>query len=191
MLQGGLNMPTPVWQIERELEYAKARETYYRTRQPTTTTTVRQRKMQTLGYYPLLLKIGTTVPVIGVRVTEKSLAFFTQANLKLVNVTGTGAVAAIPEPKGFMPSMVHAMEGAATPAAKRAYNGTGRRYIKYSAATEGDAQAFYGAPISGGATPSVAEVQTAFDAIVTAKKATVGDYGRIWLTLERFTRSVS
>lgn len=186
-------MVTPVWRIQRELEYAQARETYYRNRQPSATATVISRKATKVGYRPLLLKVGSTVPVIAVRASDKAVTYFGRDALNLVDLNASGAPDSIPDPKGFSPSLVKAMKGATTPGARRAFNSTGRRYVKYSDNTEGETQAHYQAPISGGMTPTVTTLQTAFDTIVAAKSADLKlqDYGRIELQLERFNQSRS
>lgn len=182
-------MVTPVWAIQRELKYAQAREAYYENYTPPPNTTVVPNPRQIVAYNPLFLKVGTAVPKLLLQASQKAVAWFGVANLG-VSVADADVSAAIPTPRGFKPSMAKAMVGDATPTAKIAFNGTGRRYIKYSGSTDGAAQAHYNAPVCDpGATPDLAGLQTKMDAIITAKKATVGVYGRLSFSLEKLSKS--
>lgn len=182
-------MVTPIWQIQRELQYAQAREAYYNDTTRPIKTTVDQRILDKVVYTPLFIKVGTTVPDFAIQASRKSVAFFGGAAALGLLDTAAALEEAETAPRGFKPSMCRATVGDSTPTPVRAYNGTGRRYIKYSAPATGDAQSNYNAPISAGATPTIDELETKFAAIAAAKKTALGGYGKIYLEIEKYTKS--
>lgn len=181
-------MTTPVWQLERELDYAKARETYYRTRKPSDSPRV-ARPMTSAYYQSYLVKVGTANAIVKLQASEEAIAFFTAASLNLVTADADQAKA-IPKPRGFQPSLVKAMTGDPSPSKKKAFGGTGRPYVKYSKTTEGSAQAHYQAPL-GGDTATADSTITAFNSLKTSIASKLGSYGRLYLQLERYTLSGS
>lgn len=182
-------MPKPVWMIQRELEYAQARETYYRRTDRPIKATRDAQPRQAVAYRPLFYKVGAAFPLLKLQASEKALAWFGAANLGL-SQTAENLAESQNRPYGFGPSLCRAMVGDATPTIKKAYNNTGRRYIKYSGNTTGEAQAHYQAPISaGGTTPSIAELENKIQAIISVKKTAVGDYGRLYFDIEKYTKS--
>jgi hypothetical protein len=184
-------MPKPVWQIQRELEYAQARQAYYaNTNRPIKPTRDAQPR-EPVVYSPLLYKVGSTYPTLVLNASKASVTWFGGVTaLGLINTPVALAEAGRP-PRNFKPSMISAMVGDATPTVKRAYGGTGRRYIDYSGNTTGEAQAHYNAPVSvGNQTPTIDELETRVAAIKNAKGAQLGDYGRLYLNLEEYTKSL-
>lgn len=184
-------MPKPVWQIQRELEYARAREAYYSNPNRPIKSTRDAQPRQPLVYTPFSYKVGSVYPEMLLQVSKASVTFFGgAAALGLSNLPADLAEAGA-KPRGFKPSMLKAMVGDQTPTVKRAYNNTGRRYVDYSGNTTGDAQANYNAPIScGNQTPTNTELETKLAAIKGAKQAQLGDYGRLYLQIESFNRSL-
>ena len=182
-------MVKPIWQIQRELQYAQARENYYSDTTRPIKTTVDPVPRGLAVYRSVFQRAGGAAVDYRVNYSEKAFTYFGGLGaLGLIDVATSPE--ALPKPSNFTPSMVKAMVGDATPTAVRAYNGTGRRYIKYSAGTTGSAQSHYQAPIAGtGATPTWDDVVTKFNAIVTARKPALGSYGRIYLEPESFSIS--
>ncbi len=188
-------MARPAWYYQRQAEYATARETYYRNRQPNASTTVVARPTTKLTYKCLLLRVGTSVPLVKLPCSDKAITFFQASRLNLIETVAEADVGrVIPKPYGFSPSKVSAMKGTGSPRAVRAFNGTGRRMVRYTPAgidntTE---QAYYSAPIADdNATPTVAGVRAAFKTLATALQSSLGDYGRIGLELEKISFSES
>jgi hypothetical protein len=184
-------MPKPVWQIQRELDAAKAREAFYANPNRSIKQNRDAQPREQVVYAPLLYKVGATYPALVLNASKASITFFGgAAALGLVNTPVALAEAGRP-PRNFKPSMIKAMVGDATPTVKRAYNNTGRRYIDYSGNTAGEAQAHYNAPISvGNQTPTIDELETRVAAIRNARQAQLGDYGRLYLKLEDYTKSL-
>lgn len=182
-------MVTPIWQLQRELQYAQAREAYLNDLTRPIKTTVDAQPRSTQVYRSINQKVGAAAVAYRVNVSDAAVAFFGDiAALGLVTLATEPT--ALPKPSGFKPCLVKAMTSDSTPEPRRAYNGTGRRYIKYSRPTDGAAQSHYQSPISGvGAVPTFAEVQTKFAALATAKAAELGAYGRIYLEMESFSLS--
>lgn len=188
-------MARPAWYYQRQAEYATARETYYRTRQPNSNTNVIARPTTKLGYRCLLLRVGTNVPIIKLPTSDRAITFFQASRLNLLETIPDAAEnRVIPKPYGFRPSMVSAMRGTGTPRAVRAFNGTGRRMVRYTpAGIDGSTeQAYYSAPIADDTeVPTVTGLQQAFSTLANALRSTLGDYGRIGLELERISSSAS
>jgi len=183
-------MAKPVWQLQRELDAAKAREAYYSNPNRPVKATRDAQPRDAYAYRALFLRIGTAVPLILVQPTRAAVARFTEGNLGLTK-TPDDLSSAIAPPRHFKPSKIRAMVGDNTPTVKKAFGGTGRRYVKYSGNTAGEAQAHYEAPISAGnATPTLAEVKNKAEAIKTSLGATLGQYGRLTLSLEHFNQQL-
>lgn len=182
----------PIWQIEDQLENAKKREAYLKAKatRPIKQTRDAQPRVA-LVYTTFSYKVGSVFPEIIIQASQKSVNFFGgAATLGLLNTPADLAEASA-KPKGFKPTIIKAMVGDPTPTVSRAYGGTGRRVVKYSAATTGDAQAHYQAPLScGNQTPTNTELETKVAAIKAAKQAQLGEYGRLYLQIESFTRSL-
>lgn len=186
-------MVKKLWQVQRELEYVQAREAYYAaagTRPIKTTVDAQPR--QGVAYRALLLRVGSAAPMLALQASTKAVTFFGGLAALGLSEAPTDFEAALNAPRGFKPSVVKAMTSDPTPVPVRAYNNTGRRYIRYSGATEGESQAHYTAPISAGSAdtaPLVDDVRTKFAAIKTAKAEQLGGYGRLYLKLEQYTQS--
>jgi hypothetical protein len=177
-------MATPVWKLQRMLRDAQARETYLSTERPSKTTYDAQPRKKAV-YTPLLLKVGAEYPKLLLSISEAALTFFGGATALGLSETPTDLADAVRAPRNFRPSKLMAMVGDGTPAPKKAYGGTGPRYIDYSGNTAGNAQAHFTAPIScGDQTPTYDQLRTKANAIRNAKLAALGSYGRLDLILE-------
>lgn len=185
-------MVTPIWKIQRELQYAQAREAFYGDTTRPLKTTVDAAPRIPVVYYPLFIKVGAAAPPFKLFSSSKAITKFGGATaLGLVDADATIAVAENPG-RGFEPCKIHMLVGDGTPAAVRAFNGTGRRYVKYSAPAAGDAQSSFTAPISSGdSTPTITAVETRIAAVSGANKAEIGAYGRIWFELEVYRKSLA
>ena len=182
-------MVTPIWKIQRELKYAQAREAYYADTTRPIKSTVDAQPRTLAVYRSSVQRIGGAAVDYRVNISQKASTFFGGLTA-LGLIDPATAPEALPKPSNFKPATVKAMVGDATPTPKEAYNGTGRRYIKYSANTAGEAQSHYQSPISGtGATPTWDDVVTKFNAISTAKGGGLGVYGRLYLEPETFSLS--
>lgn len=185
-------MVTPIWKLQRELAYAQAREAYYNNTARPLKTTVDAAPRTPVVYYPLFIKNGAAAPAFKLFASRKAITQFGEAAALGLIVTDSVIADAENPSRSFAPSMIRMMLGDGTPTAVRAFNGTGRRYVKYARPSTGDAQAHFNAPISAGdATPTLPAVEAKLAAIAAAKKASIGDYGRIWMDLEKYTKSVA
>ena len=187
--------------LERRAAQAKAREQYLTDKHKNTETfkaTVDKRPRFRVGYRSLYKTIAatgtggaaaTTNAVISVSASEAAVRWFeglaagaelTDANAKLgLDYTAVSDYVEVPK---FTPSKILATIGGTPTAARTKYN---TRYVKYTANAQGEAQASYTAPISikTGAITAAAVI-TAAQAIATAKKKVIGEYGRMWYELE-------
>lgn len=167
--------------LTKELEYATARQTYYSTPRPGKTTVEPNPKdtyVYTCGTYIL----AGAPAVLKVQACTKSVEKFGLDALGLKDSSDTLAATAGRIPRGFRPAKVKGTIGADTPTVTTSPV-SGRRVIKYSASSTGDAKANYTAPIGG---VSDAAQRTAFQAVVEAVKAEfkVEGYGRLYFTPE-------
>jgi anti-sigma factor RsiW len=180
----------PVWLQKREYDIAKARETYYETRVPTQSTTVRPRPLDKAVYRSYLITNAGTSANFKVPVSSAAVTFFGGLTpLGLVAITGF-ADPVSESPRNFAPAKVHAMKADATPTAR--ITPWGSRVIKYSATTEGTAQAHYSAPISSGdASATYDEIDSKATALFTAIKSSLGDqnYAKFYVTPEKYSNS--
>ncbi len=193
----------PTWVLERQLENAKKRETYYKnkhTNDSSFKSTVDRRPRLRVGYRSLYKTIKTTTggetpttttdnAIISIIASEAAIRYFegfagdnltdAQNNLGLFYQNVDRFV----EASKIGPSQIHLRKGASSPTPDRTEWGT--RTIRYSARAAGEAQAFYTAPISvrtGPITPQA--VAAAARAVAQTKKTDVGEYGSAWYTLE-------
>jgi hypothetical protein len=174
-------------QKQREAQIALARENYLKNRPANASTTVRSRKTNNYVYRAYSLKSGTNQQLITLLASDAAVAFFTLDGLDL-KLPSTVTDPTIARPKNFQPAMIKAMVGATAPTAK--VNAWGSRVIKYSAATDGTAQAHYSAPIC------IETGTTNFDVLdakaqllFTSVKSKLGneDYARFYLSGEQLT----
>lgn len=171
----------------REANIAKARETAIANRAANTTTTVQRRKTDRYIYRAYSIKSGTSQQLLSVSASAAAVEFFGRTNLGLQLPTAvTDPV--IAKPKGFMPAKVMAMVGAETPTAK--VNSWNSRVIKYSAATTGNSQSNYTAPIcilSGTATFDAVDAQAT--GLFNSVKSKLGnqDYARFYVHAEEIS----
>lgn len=184
---------TPVWKLQRELEYAQKRQAYLNntTARPIKPT-VDARPKKIVGYRSSLIKLGATGALVEINASSAAITKFgNEAALGLLAAGASGMEDAIKEPKGFKPAMIHGLVGATSPTVATAA-GSGRRYIKYGANSAGNSQASFSAPISGGTTtPTYAEIADKAKQVATAKaaefQATATGYGRLWFTAEEYS----
>lgn len=179
--------------LEKNLEYARKRETYLRstTARPVKTT-VDKRPKQLVGYRSSLIEVGVGTALIKIQASSPSVTFFNGLGpLGLIANTGVLLDEAIPSPRNFKPAQIKATVGDATPTVKTAA-GSGRRYIKYSAASTGEAQSAYSAPICKADTANTPdEQQTQAETLANAITGKLGgEYGRVYFVPEKFTSSL-
>ena len=191
---------TPSWMLERRAAQAKAREQYLTDKHKNTETfkaTVDKRPKFRVGYRSLYKTIATAAggtatadhAVVAILASEASTRWFEGVAAGAALADGNNklgldytAVNDYVEVTKFNPSKIHAVIGGTPTAVRTKYN---TRYVKYTANAQGEAQASYTAPISirtGTLTPQA--VITAAQAVATSKKNVMGEYGRIWYTLE-------
>ncbi|AFY64681.1 hypothetical protein [Geitlerinema sp. PCC 7407] len=186
-------MVKKLWQVQRELEYVQAREAYYaNAANRPIKATVDAQPRQGVAYRSLLLRVGAAAPMLALQASTKAVTFFGGLAALGLSEDALAFESALNAPRGFKASVVKAMTSDPTPVPVQAYNNTGRRYIRYSGATEGESQAHYTAPISAGAAdtaPLVDDLRTKFAAIKAAKSEQLGAYGRLYLRLEQYTQS--
>ena len=165
-------MATPIYKLQRELEYAQARQTYRNNYRPPDDAQRNPRPTSGYAYYSLNLKTGTgTQAVVKVQVSDNSVTFFGVDNLGISNVAAELADA-MSKPKSFNPSIVKAVVGDPTPVRVKAYEGTGRPYWRYSKNAQGTAQSHYSGPVcKKGATPTLEELEIQVGQIALAKRA--------------------
>lgn len=182
----------PLWQLQREVEYAQKRETFLKRTDRPIKSTVDRRQKVIVGYRSSLIVIGTTHALIELQASQAALTRFgNEASLGLIERSNALMDEAIKEPKGFRPAMIHGLVGAATPSVATAA-GSGRRYIKYGAASAGAAQASFSAPVSSGdvnptPTEQAARAKTVADAQAASFNATDTGYGRLWFEAEQYS----
>lgn len=182
----------PIYQIQKELEYAQKRAAYLTRTDRPVKQTVDKRIKTLVGYASALVKIGTTNALIALQVPQDALTKFGgELSLGLVVATGTALDGSIKEPKGFKPAQVHGLVGTSTPTVAIAKT-TGRRYIKYGANSAGSAQATFSCAVSSGDTTPLESEQRAKAATVAASVKTVFNadadgYGRLWFTSEVYS----
>lgn len=180
----------PVWLQKREYDLAKAREAYYATKTPSTLTTVRKRKTDTLVYASYSIRAAGTSALYKVPVTQASLTLFGGAAALGLKTIASVVDPVSAAPRNFTPAKVHAMKADATPTAK--VTPWGSRVIRYNTPTTGDAQAFFSAPISSGDnTATYDEIDAKATTVFNAIKASLGDqdYARFYVTPEKFSNS--
>jgi hypothetical protein len=164
----------PIWQIEDQLENAKKREAYLKAK---ATRPIKQNRdaqpRVALVYTTFSYKVGSVFPEILLQASQKSVNFFGGAAALGLQNTPADLAEASAKPKGFKPTIIKAMVGDPTPTVSR------------------DAQSHYQAPLScGNQTPTNTELDAKVAAIKTAKQAQLGEYGRLYLQIESFSRSL-
>ena len=181
--------------LERELEYARKREAYLRstTARPVKLT-VDKRPKTLVGYRSSLIEVGVGTALIKIQASAPSLLFFGGATpLGLIENSTTNLDLAIPSPRNFKPAQIRVTVGDTTPSVKTA-KGSGRRYIKYSANSAGEAQSAYSSPVcknDAANTPDEQQTQAetlAGSAVIKAKLGS--EYGRVYFVPEKFTSSL-
>ena len=165
-----------VRELERDLQYARAREAYTPPLREEGAATQRRPKTP-VQYNSILAGKKFTL-----QASANGLTFFGgEAALGLGDAADDPGV-----PRGFRPNLIKALQADATPNVVRA-RGSNRPYLRYARGTRGSGvQSTFSAPISDtGATATISDVKTKFQAVSNAKKSTVGAFGRIWIEWER------
>lgn len=129
----------PAWYYERQAAEAERRADYFRTKTPSTSTTVRSRGAATGFYYrSLTKKVGTDHIKFAVNVIDSTIALVTADEAGLLTageynaLTGAAKVSFNLRGSGVKPSKATWYKGATTPVAKvTAWN---TRYIQYAEA---------------------------------------------------------
>lgn len=182
---------TPVWKLQKELEYAQKRQAYLANTTKPVKQTVDKRIKTKFGYHSSLVKIGAATALISLEVSEEAVAKFGNASaLGLVANTANALDTAIKEPKGFKPAQIHGVVGTSTPTVATA-RGSGRRYIKYTANATGASQSSFTAAISTGAIGATPQAQRdkasdVANAVKSSFNADANGYGRLWFTPEQY-----
>jgi len=176
-------------QLTKQLEYANRRKAFFLTN-PQKTTYDKNPKSQ-FGYYSALIKQGTANALMKVQVGDAAVTAFGGASaLKLVLPTAEGFNLAIPLPRGFRPSKIHAVFGDVTPTKVTAKT-SGRKYVKYNRTSTGEQQSSYTSVVNGtGTTVTITEQQATAAAIATAIKSQLTVYGRLTFEPEYYGSSL-
>lgn len=186
---------TPVWKLQKELEFATKRQAYLQRTDKPVKSTVDKRIKTLIGYRSSLVVIGTANALIELQVSQEALVKFGNTTaLGLLEGSNTLMDSAIKEPKGFKPAQIHGLVGTSTPTVAIA-KGSGRRYIKYGTASTGGSQSSFSCACSSGdvsPTPAeqAAKAKTVADAVKTAFNADANGYGRLWFTAEQYSSSL-
>jgi hypothetical protein len=161
--------------LERQLQYAKAREQKIAARQkqpPKVGSRGRQPK-DSVKYDGIFVDASYVLlaPRAGIN-------FFGLGNLGLTEPDDSDAA-----PRGFKPAKIIAVRAKSSPTTKTALSG--RKYLKYTTDASGandTTQTQYSAPISA---ETVTALKTKIQTIIRDKKDDVGEYGRIYFEPER------
>lgn len=191
----------PAWLQEREFKRATDKENYYKSRTPTQSTTVKDRKQVTLLYRSLFMKIGAEPLIYTVRPSEASVT----GAMGIGSAAAAGLLTTMPVAPGGQTVPLSIRGSGVTPSKASWYKGAAipvgdttpwsSRWIRYydKPAT---GQSHFSVPFSkaSGAVNS-AELQAAFTALFGpsgSKKDLLGnENGRAWLTLEQAPLSYS
>lgn len=159
--------------LERQLQYAKQRKARLDARQK------QAPKVGSRGRQPResvkYSSIFDTTDFI-VLAPRTGIAFF--GGLAALGLAQPDASPAAP--RGFKPAKLHATRGKSNPSPKTALSG--RRYLKYTVDTTGDAQSSFSAPVSA---DTVTALKTRVQTIIRDKTNDIGEYGRIYFEPER------
>lgn len=187
---------TPLWKLQKELEYAQKRQTYLANTNKPVKQTVDKRIKTPVGYYSSLVKAGAANALIEIQVSQDALTKFGGATaLGLLANTGNALDTAIKEPKSFKPAQIHGLVGTSTPTVVTAKT-SGRRYIKYGANAAGNSQSSFTCAVSTGAIGATPQAQRdKASNVALAVKATFNadndGYGRLWFTAEEYLTTLA
>ena len=155
--------------LQRRLTEAKTRDAALKTRQATAEPKVGTGQANPTDSYKYESIFTDTSFII--KASRPAVTFFGGiAPLGLVAPDASPGL-----PRGFKPSKIRATIGNAKPEPKTAELSK-RRYLKYSKDASTNTRATFTSPISSN---TIAGLQAAYKAILTAKKDDVGEYGRI------------
>ncbi|WP_445626634.1 hypothetical protein [Nostoc sp. DSM 114167] len=165
-------------QIQKELAYAQAREAYTPPAREDGAPSRNNPKIA-VAYKPVQIAAGETAKKYKVQASQKSVQFFGQTELNLVDATSEDSL-----PRGAKPAQVHATVADGSPQVIRAL-GSKRPYKRYAPGNRGsNVQYSYTAPMS---IQSASALDTEIKAVFTAVKGKLGGaYGRVWFTPEYF-----
>ncbi|MFK0732085.1 MAG: hypothetical protein ACFKPT_13885 [Gloeotrichia echinulata GP01] len=172
-----------VKQIERELQYAKARAAY---NPPLKEDGASTRRLPKIGVrYAVLSPLAAANSFFTIQGSAEGIRFFGGIGSLGLAAAGTDSSA----PRGFKPAQVHAMVSDASPSLIRA-KGSNRPYVRYGKGSrDSKAQYSYTAPITAAALTGLDEkVKGVFNAV---KDNLGGAYGRAWFTNEVYPLAIS
>jgi hypothetical protein len=168
-------------ELEKQLQYAKAREAYSRPQREEGGNTSRRPKISVK--YKVTSPLAPASTEFTIQASKVSVDFFGKSALGLADAATDPS-----PPRGFKPNRMMAMVADTTPKLVRA-KGSNRPYIRYGAGSAGSSSQYcYTAPVSG----STSTLDSAVSAAVAAAKSKVGGaFGRIWFEPEDYPFSAS
>lgn len=170
-------------ELERQLQYAKAKEAYNPPLREAGVAT--QRRPKTAVKYAVLSPLALADAAFTIQASNAGIQFFGGLqNLGLAE-QGTDPSA----PRGFNPAQIMAMVADSNPAIVRAAGST-RPYIRYGKGSRGsNSQYNYCAPVTAD-TPT--NLDTKVKGLFSSIKGSLGGaYGRVWFEAERYPLSAS
>lgn len=178
----------PSWILERDAKISKAIEeaqTVMDTYRPPKTGAIDSKAIIKIALAP---SFGDDIYIVTA--SQKAVARFTAAKLNIItDVNNALFTGGINKPRGYKPYKVNLTVGG-TPTRARAYDGKGRRYIKYSAATGGEAQANFSAPFALRKTAQDATLISPQVVINSLKTELTAAYSRLTISPEKFPASL-
>jgi hypothetical protein len=170
-------------ELQRQLQYAQAREQY----QPSTREegSATQRRPKIAVKYAVLSTLAEANLAFTIQASQSGVQFF--GGITALGLAEAGTQPA--PPRGFKPAQIHAMVADSSPSIVRA-RPSNRPYTRYGKGARGsNSQYNYTAPVT-------ADTPTALDTKVSAIFAAVkgnlgGGYGRAWYDAEEYPISIS
>ncbi|MBD2519957.1 hypothetical protein H6G93_34450 [Nostoc sp. FACHB-973] len=165
-------------QIEKDLQYAKAREAYSPPLREEGAST--QRRPKSAVKYAVLSPLAAADAAFTIQASAAGIQFFGGIEALGLAEPGTDPSA----PRGFRPSQILAMVADSSPSVVRA-KGSNRPYTRYGKGTrDSNSQYNYSAPVTAD-TP--ANLDTKVKSLFTSIKGNLGGgYGRIWYEAEQY-----
>ncbi len=160
--------------LKLQLQYAEARKAYVAPTRETASSTKQRKSIRV--QYAVMSRSTTQALNYTVHAPLKSLEFFgdgTGTELGLKPAAGDSG-----GPRGFKPAKIHAFKSNAEGEIKKAKD-SGRPYTNYAVS---GGQSTFSAPVC--SSEGIAAAITIIKSIATAKKESIGAYGRIWFTPE-------
>lgn len=170
-------------ELQRDLQYAQAREQYQPPQREEGAATKRRPKIACT--YPVLSPLAPASTKFTIQASQAGINFFSDLLALGLEAPSTAPMA----PKGFEPAKLHAMVSDASPSLIRA-KASNRPYTRYAAGNRGSGvQTHFTAPVSAD-TPSA--LDTRVKALFESVKTKLGSaYGRAWFEAEKYPLSAS